>query len=116
MTETTNDPTTLPATSTTAAWLRFARYAAITMVIWAVLVHVTARVLIPPVLVIGLIYLVFVPFLRGERRWVGLGLAAFSLLAVMGNLPGLADELSNPESAPAFMSSNCGSAASIWRA
>lgn len=103
MTETTNDPTTTTTAATTADWLRFARYAAITMVIWAVLVHLTARVLIPPVLVIGLIYLAFVPFLRRERRWVGLGLAAFSALALLGNVPGLADELSNPESAPAFI-------------
>ena len=95
------DATTTP--TATETWLRFARGAAIVMVVWAVLVHVTARVLIPPVLVIGLVYLVFVPFLKGQRRWVGLGLAVFSVLALAGNIPGVVDELSNPESAPAFV-------------
>lgn len=97
------DTTIQPPTTATATWLRFARNVAIVMVIWAVLVHVTARVLIPPVLIIGLIFLAFIPFLGGERRWVGLGFAAFALLAVLGNIPGLVDELSNPESAPAFV-------------
>ncbi len=95
--------TVTPTTTATETWLRFARSTAIVMVVWAVLVHITARVLIPPVLIIGLIYLAFIPFLKGERRWVGLGLAVFSALALLGNIPGLVDELSNPESAPAFV-------------
>ena len=94
---------TQPMLSATASWLRFARNVAIVMVVWAVLVHLTARILIPPVLIIGLVFLAFVPFLRGERRWVAIGFAAFALLAVVGNIPGLVDELSNPESAPAFV-------------
>lgn len=101
MTDTTTRPST--TTTATAAWLRFARSVAIVMVVWAVLLQVIARAVIPPVLIIGLVFLAFVPFLRGQRRWVGLGLAVFALLAVAGNLPGLVDELSNPESAPAFV-------------
>lgn len=101
MTDTTTRSST--TTTATAAWLRFARSVAIVMVVWAVLLQVIARAVIPPVLIIGLVFLAFVPFLRGQRRWVGLGLAVFALLAVAGNLPGLVDELSNPESAPAFV-------------
>lgn len=97
------DTTTHPTMTATDSWLRFARNVAIVMVIWAALVHVVARVLIPPVLIIGLVFLAFVPFLARGRRWVGLGFAAFALLAVLGNIPGLVDELSNPESAPAFV-------------
>lgn len=92
-----------PQTTTTSAWMKLARAGSITMVIWAILVHATARVLIPPILVVGLIFLGFVPFLRGERRRLGLALAVVAALAIAGNLPPIIDELSNPDSAPAFI-------------
>nr|MDJ0792065.1 hypothetical protein [Acidimicrobiia bacterium] len=93
-------PTTV---TTTTTWMKFARATAIGMVIWAIILHLTARVIVPPVLVIGLIYLAFTPFLTGERRKLGIAYAAVSLLVILGNIPGLVDELSNPESAPAFI-------------
>jgi plastocyanin len=89
--------------SVTDSWIRLARGTAITMVVWAILTHLTARVIIPPVLVIGLIYAAFIPFLRDGRRKVALGLAVFSFLALAGNVPGLVDELSHLSSAPAFI-------------
>ena len=92
-----------PTSRVTENWLRLARWMAITMVVWAVVTHITARVIIPPVLVIGLIYAVFIPFLRDGRRKVALGLAVFSFLALAGNVPGLVDELSHLSSAPAFI-------------
>lgn len=91
------------ATTTTTSWMRLARGTAITMVVWAVLVHVTARVLIPPVVVVGLIFLAFAPFLRGGRRRLGLAYAIVASLAVLGNLPGIVDELTHLDSAPAFI-------------
>ncbi len=87
----------------TAEWMRLARGAAITMVLWAVLTHITARVLIPPVLVIGLIFAAFIPFLRDGKRRVALGLAIFGILALAGNVPALVDELTHLDSAPAFI-------------
>ena len=89
--------------SVTENWLRLARGAAITMVVWAIILQLTARVIIPPVLVIGVVFAGFVPFLRDGRRRVALGLAIFSFLALGGNIPGLVDELTHLSSAPAFI-------------
>ncbi|MDJ0961394.1 MAG: cupredoxin domain-containing protein [Acidimicrobiia bacterium] len=87
----------------TENWLKLARGAAIAMVVWAIVTHITARVIIPPVLVIGLIFAAFIPFLRDGRRRVALGLAVFSFLALAGNVPALVDELTHLSSAPAFI-------------
>jgi plastocyanin len=89
--------------TTTTTWMRLARAAAITMVVWSAVLQITARTVIPPVLVIGIVFLVFTPFLRGERHRLGVALAAFTTLALAGNLPGIIDELAHPESAPAFI-------------
>lgn len=89
--------------SVTKKWLRLARGAAITMVVWAVVLQITARVIIPPVLVIGLVFAAFIPFLRDGRRRVALGLAVFAFLAMAGNVPTLVDELTHLDSAPAFI-------------
>jgi plastocyanin len=95
--------TVAPPKTTTRTWLRLARGAAITMVIWAVVLQSTAGTIIPPVAVIGLAYLVLARFSAGERPKLGLGIAVFSAVAVLGNLPILIDELQHPESAPAFV-------------
>lgn len=87
----------------TSAWMRLARGAAVVMVVWSVTLQVTVGTIIPPVAVIGLVFLAFVPFLTGERRRVGLALALFTTAAYLGNLPGILDELGHPESAPAFI-------------
>lgn len=84
-------------------WMGLARGASVAMVIWAIALHATAGALVPPVAVIGVGYLVLVPFLRGRKRRLGLGLALFSVLVVVGNLPVVIDELAHPESAPAFI-------------
>lgn len=84
-------------------WLKLARGATTAMVAWAIVLQLTAGTLIPPVAFIGAAYLILLPFLRRERRRTGLVLAAFSVTAVAGNLPGVADELAHPESAPAFI-------------
>jgi plastocyanin len=86
----------------TAAWMRLARATALTMVAWAALTTLIARVMIPPVLVVGLIFLAFVPFLKGERRRLGLAYAVVAALALLGNLPSILDELAHPDSLPAF--------------
>ena len=89
--------------STVPAWIGLVRAGAIVMVVFAVVLQATARTIIPPVLVIGLVFLAAAPFLRGERRGLGLGLALFGTAAYIGNLPIIIDDLTHPESAPAFV-------------
>lgn len=105
MTETVQiPPTSTKATKTsTSEWMRLARGGAIVMVIWSIALHIMAGTLIPPVAVIGLVFLAFVPFLKGERRKLGLALSIFTAGALLGNVDGIVDELQNPESAPAFI-------------
>ena len=86
----------------TVQWMSLARAGAIVMVTWSVILQVLAG-LIPPVAVIGAIFLGFVPFLSGERRKLALVYAVLATLAIGGNLPPVIDELSNPESSPAFI-------------
>ncbi len=86
-----------------AMWLRLARAAAITMVLWSTALQVTAGQMIPPVLVVGLVFLGFAPFLSGERPRTGLALAVTSGLLMFGNAPFLLDDLANPESSPTFI-------------
>lgn len=87
----------------TSAWMRVARGSAITIVVWVILVHLSARVLIPPVLVIGVVYAGMIPFLRGERRGLGLAYGVIGALTLFGNAPATIDELSHLDSAPAFI-------------
>jgi plastocyanin len=86
-----------------SGWMRLARGGAAAVVAWSLLLQVTAGVLIPPVAVIGVLFLAFVPFLTGHRRRLGLALAVVGVLAVVGNLGGVVDDLSNPDSTPAFI-------------
>ncbi len=89
--------------STVPAWMRLARAGAIVMVAFAVTLQATARSIIPPVLVIGLVFLALSPYLKGERRRLGLASAIFGLAAYIGNLPIILDDLQNPDSAPSFI-------------
>lgn len=83
--------------------MKLARAAAITMVVWAILLHLTAQTVIPPVIVVGLIFGGFAPFLVGERRRLGLPYAVVAALALLGNGPVILDELLHVGSAPSFV-------------
>lgn len=103
MTETIEHTTHEAATpTTTTAWMKVARAGASTMVAWAIILNILAGG-IPPVIVIGLVFLGFVPFLRGERPRLGLAFALVSIVTLVANLPIVIDDMSNPESAPAFI-------------
>ncbi len=91
------------AQSPVSAWIGLVRAGAIVMMVFATVLQVTARTIIPPVLVIGIVFLAAAPFLKGERRGLGLGLAIFGAAAYIGNLPIIVDDLTHPESAPAFI-------------
>ena len=86
-------------------WARIAQGAGIAIVAWAIVTHVVARVPIPPVIVIGIVFGAFVPFLNGRRRKLGL------IFGILGS-PGTGRQLASgdarracarPESAPAFI-------------
>jgi plastocyanin len=89
-------------TTTTTDWMKVARAGAMTMVVWSIALNVLAGG-IPPVMVIGVVFFGFVPFLRGERPRLGLAFAVLSVMILAANLPIVLDDLSNPESAPAFI-------------
>ncbi len=101
--------TTAPAAArtrtetTTGEWLMLARGGAMVMAVWSIALQAFAQSLIPPVAVIGLVFFGFVPFLKGERRILGLVAAVFGAFAVAGNVEIILDELGHPESAPAFI-------------
>lgn len=84
-------------------WARVARVGTVTMVVWSVALQGFAGEPIPPVAVIGLMFLGFSPFVRPGRRRVSLALAIVAALALAGNIATVVDELSHPESAPAFI-------------
>jgi plastocyanin len=86
-----------------APWARLARLAALVAVGWSFALQVIFAVLIPPVLVIGMVFLVLAVTLRPGRRKLALAASGFAVLAVVGNLPVVIDELSHPSSALAFM-------------
>ncbi|MDJ0925447.1 MAG: cupredoxin domain-containing protein [Acidimicrobiia bacterium] len=92
-----------PAASPVRVWIGLVRVGTIAMVVFAILLQVVARAIIPPVFVIGLVFLGVTPFLRGERRGLALGAAIFGAAAYVGNLPIIIDDLSHPESAPSFI-------------
>lgn len=73
------------------------------MVLWAILLQLLAGTFIPPVAFIGTVYLLLVPVLKTGRPRIGLTLALFGVLSIAGDLPVVIDELTHPESAPAFV-------------
>lgn len=87
----------------TSTWMQVARGTAIGMVVWAVVLHLVARVPVPPVIVIAVIFAGFIPFLRGERRKLGLSYGIVAALLLLANMPGLLDELAHYDSAPSFV-------------
>jgi len=103
MTATIDQPADTKTDATAAAWMRVARGSAATIVVWVILLHSSARVLIPPVLLIGVVYAALIPFLRGARRGLGLAYAIVGFLTLFGNAPATIDELSHLDSAPAFI-------------
>ncbi len=86
-----------------APWARLSQLAALVVVGWSIALQVIFTVLIPPVLVIGMVFLVLAATLRPGRRRLAMAASGFAVLAVVGNLPVVLDELSHPSSAVAFM-------------
>ncbi|MGI9529871.1 MAG: cupredoxin domain-containing protein [Acidimicrobiia bacterium] len=101
MTGTTYD--TDPRVDARTQWATVARGSGIAIVVWAIATHVVAQVPIPPVIVIGIVFGAFVPFLKPRRGKLGLAYGILGALALLGNLPSILGELARPESSPAFI-------------
>ena len=101
MTETIDQ--TDPRIESRERWAQIARWAGVAIVVWAIVTHIVARVPIPPVIVIGIVFGSFVPVLNAQRRKLGLVYGILGGLALVGNLPAVVSELARPESAPAFI-------------
>lgn len=86
-----------------SGWVRVSRYAALTVVVWSIVLQLLAGELIPAVAAIGIVFAAFVPFLKGERRKLAAAVGGLASIALLGNLPGTIDELAHPDSAPAFI-------------
>lgn len=89
--------------STTTQWMGLARITALVMAAWSIVLQAFAGVLIPPVLVIGLVFLAFGLFLSGERRRLGLAYAIVTAIAFLLNVPVIVDDLVHIDSAPTFI-------------
>ena len=57
-----------PATEIRERWAQTPRLGGIAIVVWAIVTHRVARVPSPPVIVFGIVFGAFVPFLNGRRR------------------------------------------------
>lgn len=92
-----------PTVRSSSGWVKLSRYAALAVFVWSIVLQLLAGELIPEVAGIGLVFAAFVPFLRGERRKLAAVVGGLALVALLGNLPATIDELTHPESAPAFI-------------
>lgn len=92
-----------PPPSDTAGWVRVARVGSVAIGVWSLALQMLAGAFIPPVALIGLVFMILAVFLKGERRRLALVAAVLAVLAVGGNLPMTVDELSHPSSPVAFL-------------
>lgn len=89
--------------SGTSGWVKVVRVGSVTIGVWSAALQMLAGELIPPVLLIGVVFAVLAVFSKGERRRLALAAAVLAMLTVGGNLPMTIDELSHPSSPVAFL-------------
>lgn len=84
-------------------WTGVAVGAAVALASWALLLQVLVGHVIPPVLILGIAFVAFVPLLLVlRRRWPGLALAVTAVLAVAGDIEIVVSDLSHPEDGAVF--------------
>ena len=84
-------------------WTGVAVGAAGALASWALLLQVFVGHVIPPVLILGIVFVAFVPLLLVvRRRWPGLALAVMAVLAVAGDIEIVVSDLSHPEDGAVF--------------
>jgi plastocyanin len=92
-----------PATAFPAQWIQLSRVAAFVVVAWSVTLQAFEGVFIPPVAVIGVLFLGLAVALRADRRRLAMVAGGLAVLAVVGNLPIIIDTFSHPSSMPSFV-------------
>ena len=85
------------------AWVKVARWGSVGIGLWAVVLQLIAGELIPPVAVIGAVFVIFAIFLADGRRKLALVAGLAALVATLGNVPILIDDLTHPSSAFTFI-------------
>lgn len=91
------------AESSTDGWRRLGSAAAGVMAIWSIALQALAGSIIPPVAVVGAVFAVLAVLLpRSRRTWVAAAGAVVPLLALAGNVPPIAHDLSHPEEGLVF--------------
>lgn len=90
--------------SSAIAWRRVQAGATLVVSLSLLAVLVLAQELIPPVLTFGVLFLVAagVVWRWATNRWVSVGAAVLTVLAVIGNLPFLVQDLLHPETWASF--------------
>ena len=97
----TSTPTT-PATRD-PGWRRLGVVAAAVMGLWSIALQVVAGAVIPPVLVVGVLFVgLALAIARVDRRWVAGVAAVLPLAALAGNVPPIVHDLSHPEESLVF--------------
>ena len=76
-------------------WMRLARWGATGLVGFSLGLQLVVG-LIPPVLVIGVVFGVLAVFLTGERRRLGLIAATLAAVTIVGNAPFIIEDLAHP--------------------
>ncbi|HSJ71084.1 MAG TPA: cupredoxin domain-containing protein [Acidimicrobiia bacterium] len=103
MTETEHQIPEAAARPASSRWIRLSRVAAFTVVAWSVTLQAFEGAFIPPVAVIGVVFLGLALALRADRRRLAMVAGALAVLAVVGNLPIIIDQFSHPSSMPSFV-------------
>lgn len=90
--------------SSAIAWRRVQAGATLVVSLSLLVVLLLARELIPPVLTFGVVFLVVAAVIWrwATNRWVSVVAAVLTVLAVIGNLPFLIEDLSHPETWGSF--------------
>ena len=89
------------APSSGGEWMRLARGGAIGLVVFSLGLQLVVG-LIPPVLVIGVVFGVLAVFLTGERRRLGLVASILAVLTIAGNAPFIVEDLAHPNAGWVF--------------
>lgn len=100
-TDTRNEHERAPAPD--PGWRRLGVAAAAVMGAWAIALQAVAGTVIPPVMVVGVVFIaIAVTFGRVQRRWVAIVTALLPLVALAGNVAPITHDLSHPEEALVF--------------
>lgn len=103
MTQTVERPQTRPTAPPLSPWLRLARIAALVVAGWATTLQVLAGHVIPPVMAIGVGFILLAAMLSRPGNRTGLIAAGVAAIALLGNSSEVIAQFSRPSSALEFV-------------